>query len=122
MAGRIDSSIPKFSIFNYLAAMMNLKKLFRPSPFKIGIAIVITSVIIYRNFGSDKPAFLKSVDNYMTNVMFKCRGKVKPTGSVVIVDIDEESLNKIGQWPWPRNTVAELVNKIHAAGGQGAGV
>src|SRR5580704_13741473 len=35
---------------------------------------------------------------------------------VVIVDIDEESLKEIGQWPWPRTTVADLVNKITALG------
>jgi len=31
---------------------------------------------------------------------------------VVIVDIDEESLAEIGQWPWPRTIVAELVRKL----------
>jgi adenylate cyclase len=35
---------------------------------------------------------------------------------VVIVDIDEESLKTIGQWPWPRTTVAELVNRITQLG------
>ena len=29
-----------------------------------------------------------------------------------IVDIDEESLKKIGQWPWPRTVLAELVRKV----------
>jgi adenylate cyclase len=31
---------------------------------------------------------------------------------VVIVDIDEESLKAIGQWPWPRTTVADLITQI----------
>jgi adenylate cyclase len=31
---------------------------------------------------------------------------------VVIVDIDEDSLKEIGQWPWPRTTVADLITKI----------
>jgi adenylate cyclase len=35
---------------------------------------------------------------------------------VVIVDIDEESLKTIGQWPWPRTTVADLVTKITQLG------
>ncbi|MGY2461739.1 CHASE2 domain-containing protein [Vreelandella sulfidaeris] len=30
--------------------------------------------------------------------------------SLAIIDIDERSLYEIGQWPWPRATVAELVN------------
>ncbi len=31
---------------------------------------------------------------------------------VVIVDIDELSLSKVGRWPWPRETIAELVNQL----------
>lgn len=37
-------------------------------------------------------------------------------GPVVIVDIDEESLAELGQWPWPRWRVAALVERILAAG------
>jgi CHASE2 domain-containing sensor protein len=33
----------------------------------------------------------------------------------VIVDIDEASLKRHGQWPWPRSLVAQLVERIHAA-------
>jgi adenylate cyclase len=35
---------------------------------------------------------------------------------VVIVDIDEASLKAIGQWPWPRTTVADLVTQITKLG------
>ena len=35
---------------------------------------------------------------------------------VVIVDIDEESLKAIGQWPWPRTTVADLITQITRLG------
>ncbi len=32
------------------------------------------------------------------------------------VDIDEESIKRIGQWPWPRTTVAKLVRNLGASG------
>ncbi len=35
---------------------------------------------------------------------------------VVIVDVDEESLAEVGQWPWPRTTVARLLDQLRAAG------
>jgi adenylate cyclase len=35
---------------------------------------------------------------------------------VVIVDIDEESLAEVGQWPWPRTEVARLVDRLRDAG------
>lgn len=35
---------------------------------------------------------------------------------VRIIDIDEQSLQRIGQWPWPRTQVAALVERLQAAG------
>jgi serine/threonine-protein kinase len=34
--------------------------------------------------------------------------------SVVIVGIDPASINEVGAWPWPRGTIARLVNTINA--------
>jgi len=39
-----------------------------------------------------------------------------PTLPVRIVDIDEASIAKIGQWPWPRTTMADLTRKLGAKG------
>jgi CHASE2 domain-containing sensor protein len=36
--------------------------------------------------------------------------------SISIVDIDDKSLNKLGQWPWPRSVVAQLVDRLREAG------
>ena len=36
---------------------------------------------------------------------------------VAIVDIDEKSLRAIGQWPWPRTIMADMVTKIVERGG-----
>lgn len=35
---------------------------------------------------------------------------------VRIVDIDEKSLEALGQWPWPRTVIAELLVKLQKAG------
>jgi adenylate cyclase len=35
---------------------------------------------------------------------------------VRILDIDDESLARIGQWPWPRTRIAELVDRLHEEG------
>lgn len=42
-------------------------------------------------------------------------GQALPVG-VAIIDIDEASLDTIGQWPWPRTIVADMVEKVHRAG------
>ncbi|MEM8750515.1 MAG: adenylate/guanylate cyclase domain-containing protein [Pseudomonadota bacterium] len=35
---------------------------------------------------------------------------------VAIVDIDEASIQQLGQWPWPRTRMAELVDRMKALG------
>ncbi len=44
------------------------------------------------------------------------RPRVQEGYPVVIVDIDEASLKTIGQWPWPRTIIADLVNRITQSG------
>ncbi|WP_134495700.1 CHASE2 domain-containing protein [Microvirga pakistanensis] len=36
---------------------------------------------------------------------------------VAVIDIDERSLRDLGQWPWPRTIMAEMVTRIVEAGG-----
>ena len=38
---------------------------------------------------------------------------------VVIIDIDNNSLAQVGQWPWSRNTLAELTNQAYLASALG---
>src|SRR5271169_5479823 len=40
---------------------------------------------------------------------------------VVIADIDEASLREIGQWPWPRMVVADLITRLREAGAVAVG-
>ena len=35
---------------------------------------------------------------------------------VRVVEIDDESIEKIGKWPWPRRTMADLTEALHKAG------
>lgn len=50
---------------------------------------------------------LKVFDLYQTISPRDARGL-----PVLIVDIDENSLSQVGQWPWPRTTIAQLVANL----------
>lgn len=55
----------------------------------------------------------------MQNLVFDLymNHKPRPAGDqIVIADIDELSLNKIGQWPWPRTVTAQLVENLTSLG------
>lgn len=38
--------------------------------------------------------------------------RVRKAQSVAVVEIDEQSLKSVGQWPWPRSKLAELIDAI----------
>ncbi len=88
----------------------------RTSPLWVGVGVVLLACLLYFSFGQQKPELLVSLDNQVVNAMFRFRGPQVHAANVVIVDIDEKSLRELGQWPWPRDVVAELVGRIDAAG------
>src|SRR3954449_6635439 len=42
--------------------------------------------------------------------------RVKTVRPVTIVDIDEKSLAKLGQWPWPRTRIADMIINLTRLG------
>ena len=41
-----------------------------------------------------------------------------PEAPVRIVDIDDESLERLGQWPWPRTVIAGIIDRLGVFGAQ----
>jgi len=62
------------------------------------------------------PSVVNSFDNKLKDYMFIYRGVKEDSKSVVIIDIDEQSLKGLGQWPWPRNKIAKILENLTAAG------
>jgi adenylate cyclase len=58
------------------------------------------------------PAPLQIFRNKIFDVYQRAEPREFTKQPVVIVDIDEESLAEIGQWPWPRTVLADLVRKL----------
>ena len=73
-----------------------------------GLGILILSVLVVLRIKDPYPIEvirLKGLDYYQ-----RSQDKVK-SENVVIVEIDEKSLDEKGQWPWPRNELAEGIKK-----------
>jgi PAS domain S-box-containing protein len=53
------------------------------------------------------------------NVLFRLRGALDPPSDIVIVAIDDHSLqslsNRFGSWPWPRSVMAAAIEKLTEA-------
>lgn len=59
--------------------------------------------------------FLYILELKYYDVRMKLRGDYESPSDIVIVDIDNDSIEKLGRWPWPRSLVATGVTKISQA-------
>lgn len=50
------------------------------------------------------------------DLKFLYRGAKAPSTEVVVVAIDDASVQKVGRWPWSRETMARLLQELKAAG------
>lgn len=66
-------------------------------------------VIIFCFLYFFSPKISVSIENIIKDNMFVYRGEIKSDDRIVIVDIDERSLNELSQWPWSRDVVARIL-------------
>jgi adenylate cyclase len=60
----------------------------------------------------EPPAFVQRLDVFLYDL--RLRAQSEPLDPrIVIVDIDEKSLDQLGRWPWNRDVVARLVDTLH---------
>ena len=68
------------------------------------------------------PAALKLLRLKTFDIYQIAKPRIPAGKPVLIVDIDEASLNTIGQWPWPRDVFAKLVERIGRGGAAAIGL
>jgi adenylate cyclase len=63
-----------------------------------------------------QPTSLSRIDASLYDRLVRAAGTTRPSGLVTIVDVDEQSLARVGQWPWPRSRVAALIDRLRDHG------
>jgi adenylate cyclase len=87
------------------------------------IAIVVTAaglaLFAYSGIGGNQRAgflFLQDVEQRTLDLRFATRGKRPSDPRIVIVGIDDKTLQTIGSYPLPRSNYAQLVRQLKQAG------
>jgi adenylate cyclase len=91
-------------------------KILLPSPVTLSVMMLLLIAVSIRIID---PAWVqilrvKTFDLYQ---IIKPREPITTQIGVAIVDIDERSLSAVGQWPWSRATIGDLILQIGKAGG-----
>jgi adenylate cyclase len=75
-----------------------------------GITLVMWFLLLWR------PNFTEFMELKLYDLKFRFRGPQAPSSEVVILAIDDDSVKKVGRWPWSRNDLARLIKMIKDAG------
>jgi CHASE2 domain-containing sensor protein len=73
-------------------------------------AILTVALVVYR------PGFVAQIDYRAYDILLRSNPAKPLDGKVAIVDIDDHSLSTIGQWPWRRERIAQLVARLREQG------
>lgn len=63
-----------------------------------------------------EPRALRDIFRPMDDALRRLAAKPVQSSNIVILDIDDESLDRFGQWPWPRTMLANLIERLYREG------
>lgn len=91
--------------------LARLTALFHNTTFLIvtGVTLGVISLLILR------PPVTEFIELKLYDLKFLYRGIRSPAPEVAIVAIDDESVKKVGRWPWSREIMAQLISRLKKA-------
>lgn len=62
------------------------------------------------------PSLIGELEENTASLAWRLGASHTPERRVIVVDVDDESVARIGPWPWPRERLAELSDRLAAEG------
>jgi adenylate cyclase len=75
------------------------------------LVLFVCSVVIGINY--QYPNHLDYVNDKITDIFFNSKKDNEIGTNIVVIDIDEKSLSEVGQWPWSRNIMGQLIENLN---------
>ncbi len=102
----------------YLSAVEHLfsRKTARQKPINLIIASSLTLIFGCLLFLEWSP--LETLEDKLYDYRLKIRGVQKTPDQLLIAAIDDRSLEKLGRWPWSRDVLARLIQRLGQAGAE----
>lgn len=86
--------------------------MFKKRILRYSLGLLITFFLFSNASGIIPLRFIETLENLSYDFRLQLSLPAKVDKQVVIIDIDEKSLAEIGQWPWERNILADIVNNL----------
>ncbi len=79
---------------------------------RLGISALSLALFAMHVASSPRFEIIDRIENYLYDVRIRLTMPGTVDDRIVIVDIDEASQLELGRWPWPRDTLATIVDRL----------
>src|SRR2546423_5824701 len=96
----------------------NRLRFLRRADFLLSVAITVAALFFLRFIDSPHPAlrFVQNIELRSLDARFLLRGPRPHDDDIVIVGLDENTLQKVGAFPFPRDAYARMVDQLAKGG------
>ncbi|ANY61509.1 hypothetical protein MA05_04585 [Comamonas aquatica] len=85
-------------------------------PWQARLCYLVTAVLLWYGLQAVAPQLLGKLQEHGRDLVWRIQASSTPEQRVVLIDIDDASLQAVGPWPWPRTTMADLSQALDRAG------
>lgn len=113
MKFRIENTFKKWQQMN-VTVKVDMKKtgLFKHHALRIGLSLLLVLPLLLHTLGVINLNVVQRLENYTYDLRLQWTMPNTLDKRIVILDIDEKSLQEQGHWPWPRNKLAHMVDVL----------
>lgn len=80
-----------------------------PRPRRLIVLCGVVPVLFAAMLLLYRPRMMTTLEYVVHDVLVRAAGTRPHSGAVAIIDVDERSLREVGQWPWRRDVIGELI-------------
>jgi adenylate cyclase len=84
------------------------------SAFRVALLATLATALVY--LPASQLGLVQQLEGELVDLRFQARPPQPTSGAIVLVLIDDQSLREVGRWPWSRSVMAQLVERLVAAG------
>jgi len=82
--------------------------------FRIFFSLLILMMFLFHASGRLELSLLDALERFTYDVKLSSSAPYSQDERIVIVDLDEHSLQSVGQWPWNRDVLALMIEQLFA--------
>ncbi len=77
-----------------------------------GLVLYLLITLLVASLYLNGASMFENLEAKIQDLLFKVRAETEPSGQVVLLAVDDRSLDYIGQWPWGHQRMAQLIEAL----------